>query len=149
MKRFDLLKRAPLLLSAILLSSGCASSSLESRKRERGEVYSGLTAEMRHLVDQGQIKVGLPMEAVYIAWGKPARILTRESAQSKELTWLYHGTYYEDRRYWAFRDYGFPGYYTSPTLEHDYYPRGYVRAEVVFENGLVKEWRTLPQPPDY
>jgi hypothetical protein len=146
----DVLKSAPVLLIAVLFWSGCASSTIQSRKQERAGVYSELAPEMRNLVDQGQIKVGMPMEAVYIAWGKPSQILTGESAAGKALIWLYHGTYLEEYRYWAYRDYSFHSqYYVSPSLEHDYYPRSYLQAEVIFENGLVKQWRTLPQPPGY
>jgi hypothetical protein len=136
------------LFCASLLCCGCATSTVETRKQERYGVYSELTPEMKSLVDQGKIKVGMPMDAVYIALGKPSQILTGESSKGNLVTWLYHGTYLQEYRYWSYHPYcfGYRYYYPAPYLEYDYYPRSYVRAEVTFENGLVKEWRSLPQP---
>ena len=130
-----------------LLLAGCATSNIESRKKERYNAYSELTAEQRAAVDSGQIKVGMTMDAVYIAWGKPSEIVTGESAQGATTTWLYHGTQLQEVTYWGYHPW-YNGYYFygGPYLAHDYYPRTYVAAEVVFENGVVKEWRSLPQP---
>ena len=95
----------------------------------------------------GQIKVGMSMDAVYLAWGKPSQILAGESSSGATVTWLYHGTYLQEYRYWTYHHYCVGrGFYASPYLDYDYYPRSYVKAEVVFEGGKVKEWRSLPQP---
>ena len=141
------MKHFSYILLMTLALTGCATSTVESRKHERMAAYSSLSPEMKSLVDQKRIKVGMSMDAVYIAWGKPSQILTGESSQGNTVTWLYHGTYLEAHRYWTSRPY-FHGRYCYPEtyLESDYYPRSYVRAEVVFENGVVKEWRSLPQP---
>jgi len=32
-------------------------------------------------------------------------------------------------------------------LHYDYYPSTYVRAQVVFVNGVVKSWQTYGAPP--
>lgn len=134
-------------LLAGLLLSGCASSTVETRRQERLAAYTSLTPEQKAAVDQGRIRVGMSMDAVYIAWGKPSQILAGESSQGSTVTWLYYGTYLEEQRYWSYRSY-YHGdrYYASPQPAYDYYPRGYVSAEVTFEGGLVKEWRSLPQP---
>ena len=71
------------LLPALLLC-GCVTSTVEKRKQERAGVYSGLAPELQAAVDQGKIKVGMGMDAVYIAWGKPAQILTGESSQGEK-----------------------------------------------------------------
>jgi hypothetical protein len=56
----------------------------------------------------------------------------------------------EEYRHWSYRYSHYGGRcFTEPFLDHDYYPRSYVKAEVVFENGAVKEWRRLPQPSGY
>jgi len=123
----------PLCLS---LLAGCASSNtLQKRKQERAGAYAALPAEIKAMVDQGQIKVGMPMDAVYISWGAPAQILQSENPTGASTTWLYNGGWIEETRFWARR-----------TLQTSYQPRTYVRAEVVFVNGVVLEWRTLPQP---
>jgi hypothetical protein len=138
-----------LLLLAGLLATGCARSTLQTRKQERPDAYAALTADFKNAVDTGRIKVGMPPDAVYLAWGKPAEILTGESSKGATTTWLYHGTHLVSYRYWTQRNYCVGDrWYSAPYLEHDYLPRAYVRAEVVFENGIVKEWRSLPQPND-
>ncbi|HSU54635.1 MAG TPA: hypothetical protein VLT36_11305 [Candidatus Dormibacteraeota bacterium] len=120
---------------AALLLTGCSSSTIQSRKKERATAYAGFSADTKTMVEQGQIKVGMPMDAVYISWGQPAEVLQSENAAGKATTWIYYGGYMEETRYWARR-----------RMETDYQPRTYVRAEVIFINGLVHEWRTLPQP---
>ncbi len=129
------------------LLTGCATSTVETRRQERYDIYSELPAEQKAAVDTGKIKVGMSMDAVYIAWGKPAEILTSESSKGTLVTWLYRGAYLREYRYWTYHDYYYGrGYYSTPYLVHDYYPQSYVTAEVIFEGGLVKEWRNLPTP---
>ena len=144
------MKTATGLLLGVLWLTGCATSTVETRKQERYGAYSALPAETRGLVDQSQIKVGMSMDAVYIAWGKPTQILNAESAQGATTTWLYHGSYIDEYRYWTYR-YSYYGhcYPAGPYLDYSYYPRSYVRSMVVFETGVVKEWRHLPQPVGY
>lgn len=128
--------RALPFLFAILFATGCASSNtIQTRKQERAAAYAGLPSEMKTMVDQGQIKVGMSMDAVYIAWGEPAQVLQGENPGGSATTWLYNGGWIEETRFWARRH-----------LETYYQPRTYVRAEVIFVNGMVQEWRTLPQP---
>ena len=134
-------------LLAGLILCGCATSTVETRKQERYSAYAALSPEVRSVVEQGKIKVGMTMDAVYIAWGKPSQILAGESSRGNTTTWLYHGTQLQEHRYWSYRSYRVGGrYWAEPYLEHDYYPRSYVQAEVIFEEGLVKEWRSLPRP---
>ncbi len=138
-----------LLLVASLGLTGCATTSISSRKQERLGGYNSLPADQRLAVDLGQIKVGMTEDAVYIAWGRPSQTIVSESATGRTTTWLYLGTYFEEYRGWSFYGYhhGYRGrYYTAPYMTYDYAPRSYVRAEVKFEGGVVKEWRTLPGP---
>ena len=124
---------------ASLLVTGCATTkTLESRKSERAAAYASLSPEMKEFVDRGQIKVGMPEDTVYIAWGAPSQIVRSENPNEAATIWIYHGGYLEETRYWA-------GWH-HPRLEHDYQPRTYVSAEVVFVDGKVKQWRMLPQP---
>lgn len=118
-----------------LLLAGCASPTVETRKQERPDLYQRLPAEQRSLVDQGEIQVGMSSDAVYLAWGPPSQVLDSETAEGRVVVWLYHGQAVEEYRYWVGRH-----------LESDYHPRTYIRAEVVFQNGVVSSWRTLPKP---
>jgi hypothetical protein len=126
-----------LLLALLVLGAGCATNTVESRRKERGAAYASLPPAMKTLVDQGQIKVGMPPDAVYIAWGPPAQVLQGETQTSATTIWVYEGGWMEETRYWSHH-----------RLLFDYQPRTYVRAEIVFENGAVREWHTLPQPAD-
>ena len=135
------------ILLGSLLFTGCSTSSIATRRNERLGTYVALTPDQKLAVDLGQIKIGMTMDSVYIAWGKPSQILHGESSQGSTVTWLYTGTYFEEYRYWTVPNYyGRGRYYSPPYMTYDYQPRGYVRAEVKFEGGIVKEWRSLPQP---
>ncbi len=136
-----------LFFSALLLAAGCATNTVESRRKERYSSYSALPPDLRAVVDQGQIKVGMPMDGVYIAWGPPGQILNGESSQGSLTTWLYFGTTWEEYRYWNYRpSFSRHRYSYEPYMDFDYQPRSYVSAEVIFENGLVKSWRSLQRP---
>jgi hypothetical protein len=138
-------------LLAGLLLAGCATptKTAEQRKVERAEAYAALNPEMRTLVDRGQIKVGMPMDAVYIAWGEPAEVLQSENERGAVTTWLYHGGFMQETRYWSYRQMGAgDGLYLERYLINDYQPRTYIRARLTFVDGKLKEWNTQPRPPE-
>lgn len=138
--------RFTLVLLAALLAS-CATSTIESRRNERLAAYGALSVEHRQLVDQGQIKVGMSPDAVYIAWGQPTEILEQENQQSHTTIWIYHGQWLEESRYWTYREVSREGStFLERRLESDYFPRSYIRAEIFFANGAVLRWQTLPRP---
>ena len=145
------MKAVMMLLLATFLC-GCATT-IEDRRKERLAAYSALPSETQALVDQGKIKVGMPKDAVYIAWGKPDQIVQSESDQGHSETWLYHGSTLRPYHYWSYGFHGYApyrhGHYYSPIpyLETDWYPQYYVSSEVQFENDRVKHWRSLPSPP--
>jgi hypothetical protein len=115
---------------------GCStSSSVQSRKKERPTTYNALPEEQKSLVDQGRIQVGMSPDAVYLAWGPAAEVLESETPQGHTVTWVYYGQWVEEYRHWI-----------GQRLESDYYPRSYVRAEIIFQSGVVLNWRTLPKP---
>ncbi len=145
------MKLPPLLLfGCVLLASlaGCATSTVESRKKERPAAYAALSAEEKELVDRGQIKVGMSQDAVFIALGPPADILQSQAGNSGvQVTWLYYGTTMQETRYWTFREVPSKGHvFLERYLDRDYDPRDYVSAEIVFVDGKVASWRTLPRP---
>lgn len=138
-------------LAAAALLAGCATATVETRRQEKYSAYSSLTPEMRELVDKGQIAVGMPMDAVYIAWGKPTHVISGQTERGTTTTWVYTGTGWQEYRFWNYRYYG--GYrrgrylyaYPTPYLDYDYAPYSYTAAEVFFENGVVKSWRNVTQ----
>jgi len=116
--------------------------------------YTALKPEFQQLADQGRIIVGMPNDAVYIAWGKPSEVIRGQSANGATETWRYYGTCARPYQYWDYgpfdrRNPSFVGTHGSeyenynypvPHLENDYYPQRYLRAEVTFQNGIVEDW---------
>jgi hypothetical protein len=123
-------------LLAALLLTGCATSTIQSRKQERYGAYSAMAPEMRAAVDQGSIKVGMPMDGVYIAWGPPSQVTSGGTAAGETTTWLYYGGYVSESTYFGWRR----TYYA-------YTPVNYLSAQVDFASGVVREWHTFPRPP--
>lgn len=128
---------------------GCAATStIETRRAEKPDAYARLAPEEKQLVDQGQIKVGMSADAVYIAWGKPAEVLESEDQSGHITTWRFYGSWMQESRYWAYRETrrGGSDLYLERYLVSDYQPRDYVRAEILLKDGRVLSWRTLPRP---
>jgi hypothetical protein len=149
MQMYQFLQMLTLIVTLIFLLTGCATSTIETRRAEYMDVYNGLSQEFKQLVDSGMIKVGMPKEAVYIAWGAPAERLESEDFNGKIETWLYYGAWLKERRYWTFREISRDGVnYLERYLEREYDPQKYVRAELTFKNNILIKWRTLPKPVD-
>ena len=120
---------------------------MASRRKERTAAYTALPPEDRALVDQGQIKIGMTEDAVYIAWGKPQEVLQSEDARGRQVVWLYHGNYATEQSYWNYRIVNAGSQqYLERFLDRDFDFRTYVSSEIVFEGGHIKSWRTLPRP---
>ena len=130
------LKYLPAFLIAALLAAGCTSTNtVDYRRQERLTAYTALPPEIRAAVDQGQLKAGMDSNAVYIAWGSPAQILKGGNATEETTTWIYRAGYIQETRFWgAYREH------------YAYTPMTYIRAQVVFVNGAVREWQTFPSP---
>ena len=123
-------------LMTVLVLGGCASTNtVESRKQERYAAYQALSPEMKTAVDQSRVQAGMSMDAVYIAWGKPSQIVSGGNQSGENVTWLYEGTYLQETRYLGRHGGGYA-----------YSPIAYTRGQVVFVNGVVKEWQTFPSP---
>ncbi len=131
-----------------LLIPGCATQpTVETRRTERAAAYGALPPEQRKLVDEGQIKVGMNEDAVYIAWGQPAQVLQSEDASGQLTTWLYQGTTTDEFVGWRFVEMPGPnGSYLTRRVERDFSVREYVSAELVFREGQLLSWRTLARP---
>lgn len=123
----------------ILLLAGCATgSTVESRKKANPAAYAALSPDIKALVDQGRVAVGMTPDAVTLAWGPPEEVLHRGNKDGEFTTWVYRGSYLEETRYWVGR--------RQPHLAYDYQPRTYAQSEIVFANGVVDSWQTRSQP---
>ena len=123
------------LFLALALLSGCASSTVQSRKQQRYSAYQALSPDFQTLVDQGRIKIGMPPDAVFIAWGQPDQISEGENETGHTTTWAWYGSYLQDMQTWGWRRM----YYSTSAVS-------YIRATVLFANGTVKQWQTYPAP---
>ena len=124
------------LATITLLLAGCATrGTVATRKQERYAAYSALSPEMRTIVDQGRITIGMNLDAVYIAWGRPDRISEGETAEARTTTWTYYGSYLQDVNVVG----GRRSYFASYVVD-------YIRAQTIFTNGAVKEWHEYPAP---
>ena len=129
----------------MVLLAGCAGNKAADRKRERSAAYAALQPAQQQLVDEGRIDVGMPMDAVYIAWGKPAMIVPTTPGN---FTWVYRCNDTTARPAWQYRP--VPSRYGSSygTLERgtEFVGITYDCAEVNFESNVVKSWREIPRP---
>jgi outer membrane murein-binding lipoprotein Lpp len=141
-------------LTAMLLLAGCASTAptdpkqIAKRRTEKAAAYAALSSEHQVVVDQGQIRVGLPEDAVYISWGKPAQVLRSGDASGETITWLYEGTTTDDYLSWNYREVirkdGTT--YLDRFLDRDINVRTYVSAELLFRDGKLASWKMMPKP---
>jgi len=98
-------------------------------------------------VDDGQIRVGMSQDAVYIAWDKPDDELQSEDPSGLKTIWRYHGAYEKETRYWTYQEVSHNGRtHLERRMVHDFDPNSFVRAEIIFSKGKVISWQTLPRP---
>ena len=140
--------RLILLAISLGLLAGCATTTIEGRRKERAGAYAGLSDDHRTMVDRGDIAVGMSEDAVYIAWGKPDQILKSGDKSGLKITWLYEGTTTDTHYFW--QTYPSVDANGRQILERRLAPqtefRDYVSAELIFRNGELERWRTLPRP---
>ena len=141
------------LLVLVIGILGCASAptdprQIAKRRVERASAYQALTPEQRTLVDQGQVQVGMPEDAVFIAWGTPAQVLRRGDATGEETTWLYSRSTTDQFVNWNYVEVrGRDGNrYLDRVVTTEYAFQDYVSARLTFRGGLLTQWETLPAP---
>jgi hypothetical protein len=121
-----------------LLISGCATSTVNSRKQERAGAYAALSREHQVAVDMGRITFGMNTNAAYIAWGAPSAIEANGMVQ----TWLYYGSEQRQHKTATARTATGASAAQTGSIEETSvsYPHHVIQARIIFENGLVKEW---------
>lgn len=118
--------------------SGCATTG--SRISSNPEMFQRLSAADQALVSQGQIRRGMTMDAVWLAWGNPEQKIPGDARGGPGETWVY-------LRYATPPSYGGP-YYYGP-FDWTYIPPKfpYPGRAVTFRNNKVAFFRYLPSPP--
>jgi len=120
-----------------LILTGCATT--EARISNNPEMYQRLSPRDQALVSQGQVRPGMSMDAVWLAWGTPEQKIPGPMRNSE--TWVY--VRYDT----PFPSYGVP-YYYGP-FDWSYIPPKfpYPSRGVTFSKGRVVFFRYLPPPP--
>ena len=119
--------------------AGCATTG--ARISNNPEIYRRLSATDQALVSQGQIRAGMTMDAVWLAWGTPDQKIPSERHGRPTETWMYI------RYDTPYPSYGGP-YYYGP-FDWSYIPPKfpYPAKGVTFSNGRVVFFQYLPPPP--
>jgi hypothetical protein len=141
-------------LASLSLLAGCATVSntdprqIAKRKAANPALFAALAPEIQALVDQGQIRVGMPEGAVQLAWGPAAQVLKSGDASGESVTWLYEGTTTDDYLSWNYREVTRKDgtTYLDRFLNRDINIRSYVSAELTFRGGSLTSYRMLPKP---
>jgi hypothetical protein len=121
-----------------LILNGCATT--QARISQHPDIYQRFSPRDKALVSQGQIREGMTMDAVWLAWGKPDQKFPANAGDGRGETWVY-------LRYETPPSYGGP-YYYGP-FDWSYIPPKFVYPSkgVTFSNGKVVFFRYLPSPP--
>jgi hypothetical protein len=124
--------------AAALILVGCATT--ESRISQNPEMYQHLSARDQALVNQGQIRKGMTMDAVWLAWGTPDQKIPDNMGDRPIETWLY-------LRYQTPPSYGGP--YSYGPFDWSYIPPKFPYASkgATFSNGRVVFFQYVPPPP--
>ena len=120
-----------------LIFSGCGTTG--GRISRHPEMYQRLSATDQALVSHGQIRSGMTMDAVWLAWGTADQKIPANVRGRPAETWVY-------LRYETPPSYGGP-YYYGP-FDWSYIPPKFVypiRA-VTFSDGRVAYFEYLPHP---
>ncbi|MFL6542290.1 MAG: hypothetical protein ACJ8I9_03905 [Chthoniobacterales bacterium] len=158
------LSRAFLIAAACsaLFLAGC--STTQTRIKDRPDLFQTLSAQDQALVQQGEIRVGMPMNGVWLAWGEPNQKGAGRNGPRPIETWIYWGT--TDAGYGPFYGgygmgyggYGYlrrggfhhRGFYYDPFYDPFFYSHmnivQYPERFVSFENGRVVAYSHLPAP---
>ena len=123
--------------ASALIFTGCATT--EARISQHPEMYQRLSARDQALVSQGQIRPGMTMDAVWLAWGTPDQKIPGDVRGRSTETWVY-------LRYETPPSYGAP-YYYGP-FDWSYIPPKFIYPSkgVTFSNGRVVFFRWLAPP---
>ena len=88
-----------------LIFSGCGTTG--GRISQHPEMYQSLSPRDQALVSQGQIRPGMTMDAVWLAWGTPDQKIPNNMGGHPSETWVYFAMKRlpatADRTLWAIR----------------------------------------------
>ncbi len=158
------------LASGALFFAGC--STTETRISQHPEIYQSLSPRDQALVNQGRIREGMSLNAVWIAWGAPDQRATGSAHGRAVETWIYNDYTYSGAPYpYPYGPFGYGGYFGGGVVFHSHHghrfaiigdpffdpfyysylpPRvAYPSKTVTFTNGRVVSIQILTPPRGY
>lgn len=133
-----------LTLASLLLAAGC--QTVDSRIKEKPQLFASLDAATQDKIKQGIIDLGFTEDMVYLALGAPDQKRETRSAAGAQTVWIYNtyferydGTHfagYHRRVYWD-SVLGTYRVYYHPVFADTYRPEVEERIRVTFANGKV------------
>lgn len=140
-----------LLLGSLVLFGACVPTTPEARIDQNPEKFWKLSDEDQALVRKGEIRRGMSPDAVYYAWGKPAREFSGADEESSTMRWDYtgstpvystnfYGGYYSGYGRYGRYGRGYPRYGYDVGQQVTYVP--YQKASVWFRNNRVTKWES-------
>ncbi len=128
--------------AALFFTSGC--QTVESRIKEKPDVFAKLDAATQDKIKQGIIEIGYTEDMVYLALGAPDQKRESIRANGKSITWIYNTYYsrYDGADYIGYhRSVYFDPYlhayrmYYRPVFADTYIQEKEERIRVVFKEG--------------
>lgn len=136
--------KALLILGVVgMILASCAPVTPEKRIAANPSKYEKVPEKYRELVRRGELAPGMGPDAVYLAWGGPARVYEGSEKGARTMRWDYSGTMPVTTMgwegYYGYGRYGrYPVYGAMMVPEVAYVP--YRRASVWFRNEKVESW---------
>ena len=134
----------PLFLASLAFLAGC--QTVDSRIKEKPEVFAKLDPATQDKVKQGIIELGYNQDTVYLALGAPDQKRESVTAAGRTVTWIYN-TYYDRFDGTAYAGYHRSVYfdpylrayrmYYRPVYADTYVTEKEERIRVVFKDGKV------------
>jgi hypothetical protein len=150
---------SPALLSLALFCAlalpGCETLNPAQRRiKQSPELFAGLSEKEKALVDQGKIEEGMSRDAVYLAWGRPGRVMSGSRDGRGSEKWAYFHTAPVQTTSMGFGSYASHPFYSSygihPAYGYGYGSRWgmstgvnyqpYIGSTVEFIDGRVVAW---------
>ncbi len=132
---------------ATLLLVSCATNPIDRRIQRYPGMFNTLSDSDKTKVVQGQVSEGMSTDAVFLAWGRPNRVMSGSQSGKSRERWLYFGSEpvtsvsvgfgsYGPHHHHGF-GYGYGGAWDMGTMV-DYMP--VIDRQAEFVNGRVVSW---------
>ena len=151
------LLRSLFLLFGVAFLASCATNPAEQRVKKYPELFGKLSEREKALVLRGEVAEGMSQDAVYLAWGRPGRVMAGSRDGRSNERWAYFHTAPVSTYSVGYGPYGpnpfYAAYGVNPAFGYGYGPGWgfgsgvdyipYLDRTVEFTNGKVTAWERL------